>query len=134
MTENQEKFEASFKKLKKANVSLTEALERESDDLLVRDGIIQRFEFTIELAWKTLQSYLRQRDLIIKLPRDVLDQAFENGLIESVKEWGDLLTARNQSSHVYDEETSDDIYKTMKARKYLIDRLIEVLSGKLSKS
>lgn len=125
MTEEQEKFETNLKKLKKANARLAEAIRMKPDNQIIKDGTIQRFEFTVELAWKTLQSYLRdKKKLIVKSPGDALDLAFENGLIDDIKEWGQILTARNQTSHIYDEATADDIYKLVKAKKHFIDKLI----------
>ena len=55
MTESEEKFEISLEKLTKANERLREALALKSPTQLERDGIIQRFEFTFELAWKTMK-------------------------------------------------------------------------------
>lgn len=129
MTEDQEKFESHFKKLKKATSRLLEALERKSDDLLLQDGVIQRFEFTFELAWKTMRSYMREKKLMdVNNPRDVLKAAFKIRLISKLDEWEALLDSRNQTVHVYDQNEATAIYRLIRAEKHLFERLIESFS------
>ena len=81
------------------------------DDALYRDGLIQRFEFTTELAWKSIKEYLEDQGatLPISTPRAVLKEAYSTGIITNDAIWSAILTARNLTSHVYDEKTADDI-------------------------
>lgn len=89
-------------------VALTE--ERELSDL-EQQGLIQGFEFTFDLAWKTLQDYLRHH----KRPNDnggpnvIITQALEDGIIKGVDLWKAMKKSRDLTSHSYDEETADDI-------------------------
>ncbi|MDY3905206.1 MAG: nucleotidyltransferase substrate binding protein [Lawsonibacter sp.] len=82
-------------------------------DALYRDGLIQRFEFTVELAWKSLKEYLEDQGMVLSIasPRGILKEAFAAGVISDAKQWNDILTARNLTSHVYDEETAERIAK-----------------------
>lgn len=82
-------------------------------DALYRDGLIQRFEFTVELAWKSLKEYLEDQGMVLSIasPRGILKEAFAAGVIADAKQWNDILTARNLTSHVYDEETAERIAK-----------------------
>lgn len=73
---------------------------------LERDGMILRFEYTQELAWKLLKNYIEyQGEAQLGGSRDTIRQAFRLGLIENSEPWFDMLESRNLTSHVYDEET-----------------------------
>lgn len=68
---------------------------------MLRDSVIQRFEFTIELFWKTLRA-------LLQLPPDagsrtVLQEAYLNGWIDDEATWVALVRERNRTSHDYDE-------------------------------
>lgn len=80
-------------------------------DALYRDGLIQRFEFTVELAWKSLKEYLEDQGAVLGIasPRGVLKEAFAAGVIDDGEIWNAILTARNLTSHVYDEATANRI-------------------------
>jgi nucleotidyltransferase substrate binding protein (TIGR01987 family) len=72
---------------------------RESD--IVRDAAIQRFEFTFELVWKTLQLYLEHEGLESPGPRAVIKRAFVMRLISDQDEadiWFQMLDDRNLTS------------------------------------
>ncbi|MFA5205966.1 MAG: nucleotidyltransferase substrate binding protein [Lentisphaeria bacterium] len=79
---------------------------------IVRDALIQRFEFTFELAWKTLKLYLEQQGHELGGPRPVLKKAFVDGLIPTQEEadiWLRMLEDRNQTSHTYLEPLAERI-------------------------
>ncbi len=80
-------------------------------DALYRDGLIQRFEFTVELSWKSIKEYLEDQGstMSIATPRAVLKEAFAAGIIQDPDEWNKIITARNITSHVYDEKTAEDV-------------------------
>ncbi|MZP29764.1 nucleotidyltransferase [Heliobacterium undosum] len=73
-------------------------------NLLEKEGMVQRFEYTFELAWKTLKDYLEANDVIAKFPRDVIKEAFRYELIEDGDTWMDMLESRNVLTHTYNEE------------------------------
>ena len=85
--------------------------QKSNQDALYRDGLIQRFEFTVELAWKSLKEYLEDQGCTtpIATPRAVLKQAFAAGVIQNAEDWNKVITARNVTSHVYDEQTAIDV-------------------------
>jgi nucleotidyltransferase substrate binding protein (TIGR01987 family) len=72
---------------------------------LEKDGVIQRFEFTFEMAWKTLQDYFAQESgyVDVKGPRTVLKQAITDNLASDGYTWLQMLESRNELTHVYDE-------------------------------
>jgi len=97
---------------KKAVARLSEGiLELQANDSsVVRDGVIQRFEFTTELAWKATREYLMDQGFVdINSPKSVMKEAFSFGLISDDKIWIQILNDRNLTSHIYKEEIADEI-------------------------
>ena len=85
-------------------------LARDPLDELRRDGLIQRFAFTFELAWKSLKEYLEAQGFArLTTPREVLREAYAAELIDGEAVWLSMLDARNQASHLYDEDVSAEI-------------------------
>lgn len=85
--------------------------QKSQQDALYRDGLIQRFEFTVELSWKSLKEYLEDQGFVLAAspPRAVLKDAYAAGVIQDAERWNRILTARNITSHVYDEKTADGV-------------------------
>lgn len=85
--------------------------QKSQQDDLYRDGLIQRFEFTVELAWKSIKEYLEDQGCSapIATPRAVLKEAFAAGVIQDADAWNSIITARNITSHVYDEKTDENV-------------------------
>ena len=125
------RFEERKQDLAKATERLKEALKERETEITI-DGTLHRFEFTFELAWKTMKDLMEYNGIIETTgsPREVLRTAFQNGLIEDGETWINMMLARNSLSHLYDEETSRKIYKDIK-EKYIV--LIEKLNETLEK-
>lgn len=99
-------FERAFSRLEAA-VKLME--QRELSDLEAQ-GLIQGFEYTHELAWKTLKNFLEAQGIAnLYGSRDTTRVAFRNGLIENGEVWMDMVDKRNLTSHTYDEETAAQV-------------------------
>jgi len=101
-----------------ANKRLQEGVKNYSNnkaDDFARDALIQRFEFTFELAWKTLAEYLIANGVLItqKMPRTIIKLAYQSGILKDEKVWLDILQSRNLMSHVYNEETANQIAKSI---------------------
>lgn len=128
-----DKFTEKLSKFSDAIKRLEEAL-KEYDKYQItssRDGVIQRFEFCTELAWKSTREYLLAQGYVdINSPKSVLKQAYADNLIDDDQAWLALLYARNLTSHIYDENTANDIFDDIK-NKYLT--LLKQLLRKLSK-
>ncbi|MGL4655843.1 MAG: nucleotidyltransferase substrate binding protein [Sarcina sp.] len=126
-----EKLEDFSKALNRLNEAIEESnLNLKSTTL--KDGVIQRFEFTYELCWKLMKYFLETEGVEeAKSPRSTFRAAFQYGLIEDGEEWIDMLKNRNLTSHVYDEEISIEIYEEIKGRYYFILKdMKEILEGK----
>ena len=94
---------------------LTKAVElaqkRELSDL-EKQGLIQAFEFTHELAWNVIRDYLiYQGNMAITGSRDAVREAFRVGLLHDGERWMEMITSRNRSSHTYNQAVADDIAK-----------------------
>ena len=78
---------------------------------LEREGAIQRFEYTFELAWNTLKDRLEYDGIAFRsvTPRSVIRQAYQAGLIRNGETWMDMLTDRNLMSHTYDADRFEAI-------------------------
>ena len=123
------RFEERKEDLKKAANKLNEALRGDASDLEI-DGILHRFEFTFELAWKTMKDCLEEQGIVGKIgsPREIIKEAFSAGLIDNGEVWMDMMLSRNELLHLYDEETSREIYDNIKEIYILeINKLIQKL-------
>lgn len=88
----------------------TESIDLEEVDDLLKEGLIQRFEYTHELAWKVMKDYAEYQGYTdIRGSRDAIRKAFEMGLI-SDKGWMDSIEDRNLTSHNYDDDVAEEIY------------------------
>ena len=98
--------------------TVKEALAEENETDIVIDGALHRFEFTFELAWKTMKDYLEHMGILEKTgsPREVIQNAFQSNLIENGEDWIEMMLSRNTLSHLYDEEEYKEIYNKIKER------------------
>ena len=72
------------------------------DNHLIQMALIKSFEITFELSWKTMKDHLKYNGIDVKLPREIIKQAFANDLITDGQLWIDMLERRNVMSRVYD--------------------------------
>lgn len=72
-------------------------------------GAIQAFEFTYELAWKTMKRLLEKRGIEVQSPRETFREAARNKLIQAPEQWFIFLDKRNLTSHTYKEENAQSI-------------------------
>lgn len=125
------RFEERRQDLINAMSRLKEALKEEENDLAI-DGVLHRYEFTFELAWKTLKDYLNYLGVQQNTgsPREVIQESFANKIIEDGEIWIKMMLARNSLSHLYDEETSREIYEEIKEKYiYEIEKLVNKLES-----
>ena len=122
-------YKKAFSNLKNA-VDLSQ--KRDLSDL-EKQGLIQSFEFTYELAWKTLKDYLNYMQVEAKFPREVMKQSFSFELIADGDIWMDMLEKRNLMAHTYDEETFQLAYDLI-TNKYFaqLNLLLEMFEKKIN--
>ena len=80
-------------------------------DDIIKEGLIQRFEYTHELAWNVLKDFLENAgNNNIFGSKDATREAFAAGLISNGEVWMDMIKSRNKTSHTYNQETADDLF------------------------
>lgn len=107
-------------------------LERNFSDL-EKEGIVQRFEITFELAWKTMNDFLAFNGVAARpvSPRAAIKAAFSARIIEDGQLWIEMLDRRNLLTHTYDEKLLDETVQLLRGR-YLgaFERLRSMLEQK----
>jgi nucleotidyltransferase substrate binding protein (TIGR01987 family) len=136
MTTPETRWKQRFANLTKALVQLTDADELSRQRPLSRlekQGFIQAFEFTYELAWNTLRDYLTFQGITDLVgARDATREAFKRNLIADGEGWMMMLTDRNRSSHTYNEATAEEIVQHIHTRYVgLLDALATTLQARL---
>lgn len=128
------RWKQRFQNFKRAFFLLEEALENGADPLnqLEKEGVIQRFEYCFELAWKTIKDYMEScgSNFATVTPKAVLKDAFQAKLINDGQVWIDMLNHRNLLSHTYNfanfEEAVNAIYfRYLAALRDIYEFLIE---------
>ncbi|OHB76524.1 MAG: nucleotidyltransferase [Planctomycetes bacterium RBG_16_55_9] len=108
-----ENFESAFTLLK-------EAFEKDVAEMsdLEKEGVVQRFEYTFELAWKSLKDYLVYSGIVFDqiTPRRIIKEAFTAKIIKDGQLWIEMLEQRNLMSHTYDKETFDGVIRNISQR------------------
>ena len=109
------RWKQRFQNYKKALTTIKNAVElaasRELSDL-EKQGVIQGFEFTFELAWNVMKDYLEEQGVTgIIGSKNAVRHAFNKGLIEDGQIWMDMIEGRNLASHSYDEATAEKLHK-----------------------
>lgn len=86
-------------------------VEDEILDEMVKEGLIQRFEYTHELAWNVMKDYAEyQGNSTIGGSRDAAREALQLKIISNGEIWMDMIQSRNKTSHTYNEEIANEIY------------------------
>jgi len=125
------RWKQRFENFKKATMQLTEFIEKEELNKFEVQGLIQCFEYTFELAWKTMKDYLEQEGFDVKSPRKTIQTAFKIQLITDGHTWIDALEKRNLMAHTYDEEKAMEAEELIRKKYY---KIIEELCFKLKES
>jgi len=101
----------TINQLEKALKTLAEVvLKQDRNDGILVDATIQRFEYTVELYWKTLKKLLFSLGIEANSPKDTLIKAYAAKLIDDEEIWLAMMRDRNQTSHIYQESVADQIY------------------------
>lgn len=108
------RWKQRFQNFEKAFLFLKLATEYKTLDPLQAAGLIQSFEFTFELGWKTLKDYLEEMGLPVRFPREVIKTAFQNNLIIDGELWLEMLEKRNELTHTYDEAHKEQAVKIIR--------------------
>ena len=132
MNEKEDRWRQRFQNFEKAYGQFRAAIfDFEKLSVLEKEGLIQRFEYTFELAWKTLKDYLEAQEVTAKFPREVIKVAFHYDLIQDGEVWMDMLEKRNLLAHTYDEERFNFAVTKVKEHYYkAITQVYQEIGGK----
>ncbi len=120
MTVEKKRWQYRFDNFKRAYFLLQDAVEsyREEElSQLAKEGMIQRFEYCTELAWKTVKDYLENQNVILEqiTPRAVIKEAVAAKLLSRGEDWMNALDARNKMSHTYEFRKFESVIKQIEA-------------------
>lgn len=103
-------YKKAYKKLLIASEKV-KSLSDYDDEMqeLVKEGLIQRFEYTHELAWNLMKDYETYQGYNdIRGSRDAIRKALAIGIIDNPL-WLETIVDRNRTSHNYDESAANDV-------------------------
>lgn len=113
------RWKQRFSNFKQAFLLLREAMEKEIESLsqLEKEGIIQRFEYTFELAWKVLKDKMEYDGILLDKvsPKVVVRQAYETKYIHDAGTWLKMIGDRNLMSHTYDFVKFEAVIESIKS-------------------
>lgn len=127
--------EFKYMNLVKAYNKLKEVSELyDGSNEIIRDSLIQRFEFTYELTHKTLREFMKYLGVTLdnSFPRTIFKKAYVNNLISSEETWINLLEDRSCTSHIYNENLASEVAERI-VKDYVpaIEELVEKLKNLL---
>ena len=124
------KQEAQLAQFKKALSRLNEALAAPKSDI-VRDSAIQRFEFTIDMAWKLVKTCLEEKyGIVCQAPKECFREAYKQKLLAYDEFWLELIDMRNQTSHTYKEEIARSVFERLPKTAEYMAALVKILEEK----
>lgn len=122
--ENQDiRWKRCFQNYEKAFYRLSRAIDvvkATPDDDLLQSGLVKTYEYTFELAWKTLKDYLELEGFLLRSPRGTIRQGFQSGYITNAEDWLQALSDRNLTVHIYDDEIISRVLKDIFERYFFI--------------
>jgi nucleotidyltransferase substrate binding protein (TIGR01987 family) len=127
-------FRKALERMNEAIKSVSVYSAKSIESELMLDALIQRYEFTHELAWKLMKDYLEFMGISgIIGSRDAIRYALQNGIIEDDR-WMDSIVDRNITSHNYDQEIAIEIAgRIISIYQPLFDKFLQVMSEKESR-
>ena len=112
--ENQDiRWKQRFANFERAMIKFSDAIDEsgKSENNLLKEGTIQRFEFTHELAWKVMKDFLNYQGFRnVTGSRDATREAFNKDLIHNGEVWMEMIETRNKTVHTYDDKILDEEY------------------------
>lgn len=126
MEPTKDRLKADLNLLATALSTLEEALQEPLNDI-VRDAVIQRFEYVFELAWKSMQVAAAYMGIRCASPRDAIKAAFKLEWIKDADAWLEALEARNQTSHTYHAALAREVYQVAKKFPSLVRGILDLL-------
>ncbi len=112
------RWKQRFQNFEKAFLFFEEIVKKDTYSPIEIGGLVQAFEFTFELAWKTVKDYLYEQGIETHFPREALKQGFETGIITDGHTWIHMLDKRNEFSHTYNSRVAEQAVDVIRHRYY----------------
>lgn len=118
-----------IKSFLQAYATFQEVLEKPYEtDSFFRDAVIQRFEYTIDAGWKALKEVLLEKfGVEVASPITAFREAFAQNLISKDDRWIEMVKARNETSHIYNEQNAKKVVSSFKKYEALLGELAVTL-------
>lgn len=112
---------------REATERLNEVLKQEQNEFM-RDSAIQRFEFTFDLSWKVVKTFLEEiHGVECVSPKSCIREAYKQDLIPYDPRWLEMVDDRNKTSHLYNKKAADQVYARLQDYLLLFQKLLEKL-------
>ena len=126
MDKKDKRWQQRFENYQRALLQLTNFMEKKSLNELEEQGLIQAFEYTHELAWKTLADFIKSKgNNEIFGSKDTTREAFSLALIGCGEIWMNMTESRNMTSHTYNKSTTDKIIKHIRGEYFIAFKSLE---------
>ncbi|OGL77940.1 hypothetical protein A3J43_00380 [Candidatus Uhrbacteria bacterium RIFCSPHIGHO2_12_FULL_54_23] len=126
------KQEAVLRQMSRAVVRLGDALAQEETEFM-RDSAIQRFEFTLDLAWKAVKALLQGKGIACYSPKDCFREAYQQGWIDYDEYWLEMVDLRNLTVHTYKDELARKVYAELPQCLTHLQSLLKSLEHEIQK-
>jgi nucleotidyltransferase substrate binding protein (TIGR01987 family) len=127
------RWKQRFQNFEKAFLFFETTVEKESYTPIEVGGLVQAFEFTFELGWKTIKDFLYEQGLNTNFPRETIKEGFRTQIIEDGHVWLHMLEKRNELSHTYNEEVASQAVEIIKYQYYqAIEQVYHFFKAKIN--
>ena len=129
---NEPRWKQRYKNFEKAFQFFENSIEKPGYSQLEIAGLVQSFEFTFELAWKTIKDFLYEQGIQTDFPIEAIKAGFQYQVIEDGHLWLEMLEKRNELSHTYNAEVAENAVDVIKNRYYFgIKQVYEYIKLKI---
>jgi len=112
------RWKQRFQNFEKAFLFFETTVDKESYTPIEVGGLVQAFEFTFELGWKTIKDFLYEQGVSTNYPREAVKEGFQSKIIEDGHTWMQMHEKRNEFSHTYNETVAKEAVKIIKHKYY----------------
>jgi nucleotidyltransferase substrate binding protein (TIGR01987 family) len=116
---------------KRALKTLDDAMANPPASQLERDGMIQRFEYCLEISWNSGKKILEYQGYKAETPRNIFRELARIEWIQNPEEWIEFLEAGNKTSHMYHEEVANELFNLIPIFLKAFHQLLESLEESL---
>ena len=126
------RWKQRFQNFERAFLFFKTTVDKQTYTPIEVGGLVQAFEFTFELSWKTVKDFLYEQGLTTSYPREAIKEGFRTQIITDGHTWLHMLEKRNELSHTYNELVAEQAVDIIKKMYYpAIAQVYSFLKGKI---